>query len=60
MKGHLRFCYEQAKESFAVFGPPLIAGIFQKEAGRPPVCFKACGKASLKMFCRDGVVALVG
>ena len=35
LKGNLRVCDEHAKESFAVFDSTLIAGIFQKEAGRP-------------------------
>jgi hypothetical protein len=60
LKGHLRFCYKHAKESFAVFDSPLIAGMFQKEAGRSSVCFEACAEAFLKMFSRVGVVPVVG
>jgi len=60
LESQLMFCYDHADESFTVFYSPLMAGMFQKEAGRPYVCFEACAYAPFKIFSRVGVVAFVG
>jgi len=56
LKSYFRFCDEPAKQSFAEFDSPLIAGMLQKEFGRLFVGFETRSYAALKMINRIGVV----